>query len=74
MNNKVTPIRPTLKISDKAYQQAKEYKKVKQLQLEAIEQFERDRAADRESIICNLIGMASLISIIFILANFISNH
>ena len=52
----------------------KEYKTVPVLQLEAIEQFERDRAADRESIICNLIGMASLISIIFILANFISNN
>lgn len=72
MTNKVTPIRPTLKISDKAYQQAKEYKKVEQLQLEAIEEFKRQKAEDREAIVCNLIGMASLISIIFIMANFIN--
>lgn len=72
MDNKIVPIRPTLKISEKAYQQAKEYKKVKQLQLEAIEEFKRQKAEDREAIVCNLIGMASLISIIFILANFIN--
>jgi len=64
MENKVIPIRPDIP--------KKEYKKVPVLQLEAIEQFERDRAADREAIICNLIGMASLITIIFILANFIN--
>lgn len=52
----------------------KEYKKVPILQIEAIEQFERDKAAEWESIIYNLIGMGSLISIIFILGNFISNH
>lgn len=72
MNNKVTPIRPTLKVSDKAYQQNREYKKVKQLQLEAIEEFKRQKAEDTEAIICNLIGMASLMAIIFIMANFIS--
>ena len=72
MNKKIVPIRPTLKVSDKAYQQAKEYKKVKQLQLEAIEEFKRQRQADFESTIYNLIGMTSLISIIFILANFIN--
>ena len=71
MDNKVTPIRPTLKISKKAYQ-ANEYRKVEQLQLEAIEEFKRQKAEDREAIICNLIGMISLISIIFIMANFIS--
>lgn len=63
-----------IKLNQKHIKQPKEYKKVPVLQLEAIEQFERERAADRESIICNLIGMASLISIIFILANFISNN
>ena len=72
MNKKVVPIRPILKVSDKAYQQAKEYKKVKQLQLEAIEEFKRQKAEDFEAIVCNLIGMASLISIIFIMARFIS--
>ena len=72
MNKKVVPIRPTLKISDKAYQQAREYKKVEQLQLEAIEEFKRQKAEDREAIVCNLIGMVSLISIVFIMANFIS--
>ncbi len=72
MNKKVVPIRPTLKVSDKAYQQNKEYKKVKQLQLEAIEEFKRQKAEDREAIVCNLIGMFSLMSIIFIMANFIS--
>lgn len=61
-----------IKLNQEHIKQPKEYKKVPVLQLEAIEQFERDRAADRESIICNLIGMASLISIIFILANFIN--
>ena len=71
MDNKVTPIRPTLKISKKAYQ-ANEYRKVEQLQLEAIEEFKRQKAEDREAIICNLIGMVSLMSIIFIMANFIS--
>lgn len=63
-----------IKLNQEHIKQPKEYKKVPVLQLEAIEQFERERAADRESIICNLIGMASLISIIFILANFISNN
>ena len=72
MTNKVTPIRPTLKVSHKAYQQAKEYKKVEQLQLEAIEEFKRQNAEDFEAIVCNLIGMASLITIIFIMARFIS--
>lgn len=72
MTNKVTPIRPTLKVSDKAYEQAKEYKKVEQLQLEAIEEFKRQKAEDFEAIVCNLIGMVSLISMIFILANFIN--
>lgn len=71
MDNKVTPIRPTLKISKKAYQ-ANEYRKVEQLQLEAIEEFKRQKAEDREAIICNLIGMVSLMSIIFIMARFIS--
>ena len=66
MENKVIPIRPDIP--------KKEYKKVPVLQLEAIEQYERDKAAEWESIIYNLIGMASLISIIFILGNFISNH
>jgi hypothetical protein len=63
-----------IKLNQEHIKRLKEYKTVPVLQLEAIEQFERDRAADRESIICNLIGMASLISIIFILANFISNN
>ena len=66
MENKVIPIRPDIP--------KKEYKTVPVLQLEAIKQFERDRAEEWESIIYNLIGMASLISIIFILANFISNN
>ena len=63
-----------IKLNQEHIKQPKEYKTVPVLQLEAIEQFERDRAADREAIICNLIGMASLITIIFILANFISNN
>jgi hypothetical protein len=66
MDNKIIPIRPDLPI--------KEYKPVRVLQLECIRELERERAAERESIIYNLIGMASLISIIFILANLISNH
>lgn len=63
-----------IKLNQEHIKQPKEYKKVPVLQLEAIEQFERDKAAEWESIIYNLIGMASLISIIFILGNFISNH
>lgn len=63
-----------IELNQEHIKRPKEYKKVPVLQLEAIDQFQRDRAADRESIICNLIGMASLISIIFILANFISNN
>lgn len=50
----------------------KEYKKVPVLQLEAVQEFERQKKADREAIICNLVGMFSLMSIIFIMANFIS--
>lgn len=50
----------------------KEYKKVAKLQQEWLIEYERQKKADREAIICNLIGMFSLMSIIFIMANFIS--
>ena len=50
----------------------KEYKKVAQLQQEWIIEYERQRKADFEAIISNIIGIGSLISIIFILGNFIN--
>ena len=52
----------------------KEYKKVAQLQQEWLIEYERQRKADLEAIICNIIGIGSLISIVLILGNFISNH
>lgn len=50
----------------------KEYKKVAKLQQEWLIEYERQKKEDREAIICNLVGMFSLMSIIFIMANFIS--